>query len=80
MANAPTAGEPEASSRDAGPPRPGSGAWEAVGLRSCRSWGPEFFLSVLLKEAKFQGAELDLLKLRLNPEGHPEVQESACFR
>lgn len=33
--------------------------------------GPRVFLSVLLKEAKFQGAELDLLKLRLNPGGAP---------
>ena len=73
MAGAPTAGEPEASSRDARPPPSrfrslGSGRAQKLQLR-----GPRVFKSILffLKEAKFQGAELDLLKMHLHPGGAP---------
>lgn len=81
VAGAPTAGEPEASSRDAGPPPSrfrslGSGRAQKLQVR-----GPRVFKSILLllKEAKFQGAELDLLKMRLHPRGAPRGAGEPCF-
>ena len=80
VAGVPAGGEPGASSRDARPPpsrfrSPGSGWAQKLQVR-----GPRVFKSILffLKEAKFQGAELDLLKMYLHPGGAPRGAGEPC--
>lgn len=69
MANAPTAGEPEASSRDAGPPGQVREPGKRLGSEAAGHGAQSFYLCFLKRPSS--RAELDLLKLRLNPGGAP---------